>query len=67
MFEQHFLGILFSVSGTHEVGSSGGGWGGGGVGVLKVKDAIGVARAVMDYTDHTLIVGNWVNGFYTNH
>ena len=34
---------------------------------LKVKDAIGVARAVMDYTDHTLIVGNWVNVFYTNH
>ena len=32
-----------------------------------MKDAIGVARAVMDYTDHTLIVGNWVNGFYTNH
>ena len=59
MFEQHFLGILFSVSGTHEVGSLGG--------LLKVKDAIGVARAVMDYTDHTLIVGNWVNGFYINH
>ena len=26
-------------------------------GLLKVKDAIGVARAVMDCTDHTLIVG----------
>ena len=28
MFEQHFLGILFSVSGTYEVGSSGEGGGG---------------------------------------
>ena len=48
MFEQHFLCVLFSISGTH-VGSLGD--------LLKVKDAIGVARAVMDYTDHTLIVG----------
>ena len=59
MFEQHFLCVLFSVSGRCEVGSLGD--------LRKVKDAIGVARAVMDYTDHTLIVGNWVNGFYTNH
>ena len=58
MFEQHFLGILFSVSGTHEVGSFF-------FFFLKVKDAIGVARTVMDYTDHTLIVGNCqVNAFY---
>ena len=33
----------------------------------KARDAVGVVHAVMDYTDHTLIVGNWVNGFYTNH
>jgi len=25
--------------------------------LLKLKDAIGIARAGMDYTDHTLIVG----------
>ena len=46
--------LVFSVSGTHEVGSVGG--------LRKVKDAIGVAHAVMDYTDHTLIVresGEW--------
>ena len=51
--------FLFSVSGTHEAGSLGG--------LLEVEDAIGVACAVMDYTVPTLIVGNWVNGFYTNH
>ena len=40
------LGVLFSVSGTHEVGTVGS--------LRKVKDA------VMDYTDHTLI--DWVSG-----
>lgn len=40
----------------------------------RVKNAVGVARAVMDYTDHTLLVGEsgelrpssvggWVGGF----
>ena len=31
--------------------------------LLKLKDAIGIARADMDYTDHILIVGEsgeWV-------
>ena len=49
MFQQHFLGVLFSVSGTHEVGSVGD--------LRKARDAVGVVHAVMDYTDHTLIVG----------
>ena len=49
MFEQHFLCGLFSISGRREVGSLGD--------FRQVKDAIGVAHAVMDYTDHTLIVG----------
>ena len=49
MFQQHFRGVLFSVSGAHEVGSVGG--------LCQVKDAIGVARAVTDYADHTMVVG----------
>ena len=40
---------MFSFSGTHEAGSVGG--------LRKVKDAIGVAHAVMDYADHTMVVG----------
>jgi len=49
VFEQHFLCVLFSISGRCEVGSLGD--------LRKVKDAIGVACTVMDYTDHTLNVG----------
>ena len=55
MFEQYFQSwCSVSISGTHEVGTVGS--------LRKVKDA------VMDYTDHTLIVG--VSGecfFYANH
>ncbi|KAL8616996.1 hypothetical protein ACOMHN_014167 [Nucella lapillus] len=40
---------------TFEVGSVGD--------LRRVKDAIGVARAVMDYTDHTLIVGESATAF----
>ena len=50
MFETAFSWCsVLNFRDTYEVGSVGD--------LRKVKDAIGVARAVMDYTDHTLIVG----------
>jgi isoaspartyl peptidase/L-asparaginase-like protein (Ntn-hydrolase superfamily) len=50
----HYLSVCLIVclsvcSDTYEVGAVGD--------LRRVKDAIGVARAVMDYTDHTLLVG----------
>ena len=39
---------LFRV--THNVGAV--------AGLREIKDAIGVARAVMDHTGHTLLVGD---------
>ena len=50
MFETAFSWCsVLNFRDTYEVGSVGD--------LRKVKDAIGVARAVMDNTDHTLIVG----------
>lgn len=44
------LFIVFSVSSeTMEVGAV--------ADLRRIKNAIGVARAVMEYTDHTLLVG----------
>lgn len=41
--------IFILVSGTYEVGAVGD--------LRRVKNAIGVAQAVMHYSEHTLIVG----------
>jgi len=44
------LHVIVTCSVSHDVGA---------VGCLKnVKNAIGVARAVMDHSSHTLLVGN---------
>ena len=44
------LHVIVTCSVSHDVGA---------VGCLKnVKNAIGVARAVMDHTSHTLLVGD---------
>lgn len=45
----HLYFFLFRL--THSVGSV--------AGLRRVKDAIAVARAVMDYSKHTLLIGDY--------